>query len=144
MAIVSLGVGLLWAGEKYGHIEDQMEKVHKGKRSPLKQTQEQLAKESPTWDVVDKQLPAFKAMSQALKDSKNSAITDAADGYTTAIDDLVAAVKKQDVTAARTALKNLTNSCADCHYKGGPGGKLEHSGEGGHHEHEHHGRHHDD
>ncbi len=108
-----------------GGVEHLMERTHEGRRSPLGQTKAQLAAKLPAWDVVNKQIEAFQTMSRALTDSRKAAIKDAADGYADAVKDLAAAAKKRDAAAARTALNALTNSCADCHYKGGPGGRLE-------------------
>lgn len=121
----AIGLSTAWAKEKYGRIHDQMEKVHEGRKSPLRQTQSELAKETPAWDVVDKQLPSFKSMSESLSKSRHDDIKDSAGGYSDAVTALAAAAQKRDLANARTALKQLTNSCADCHFKEGPGGLLE-------------------
>ena len=134
---VAVCISTAWAKEKYGRIHDQMEKVHEGRKSPLRQTQSELAKEAPAWDVVDKQLPGLKSMSEALSKSRHEDIKDLAGGYADAVSALAAASEKRDLGNARTALKQLTNSCADCHSKEGPGGVLEkeheHKGKGGRH-----------
>lgn len=50
-----------------GSVGDLMERVHKGRRSPMRQTEQQLAQLHPQWPVVEQQLPAFVRMCQALK-----------------------------------------------------------------------------
>lgn len=134
LGFVFIGVGLsvTWAKEKYDQIHDQMEKVHEGRKSPMRQTQAELAKDVPAWDVIDKQLPAFKSMSEALSKSSHDEIKDSADGYADAVKALGAAAQKRDRAESQAALKLLTNSCANCHFKDGPGGELEKE-----HEHEH-------
>jgi len=112
-------------GKEGGGVEHLMERTHEGRKSPLGQTKGQLGAAAPDWNVIDKQIEAFQAMSRALSESRKAAIKDAADGYADAVKDLTAAAKKRDAAAARAALKALTNSCTDCHYKGGPGGRLD-------------------
>jgi cytochrome c556 len=133
-ALLCVGIcfSTAWAKEKHDRIHDQMEKVHEGRKSPLRQTQGELAKDMPSWDVVDKELPAFKSMSDALTNSRREDIRDSAGGYADAVTALATAAKNRDLGNARTALKLLKNSCSDCHFKGGPGGSLENE-----HEHEH-------
>lgn len=114
-------------GKRGDHVslEDMMERVHKGRRSPLSKTKAELAANMPDWDVIEKQLSQFEKMSKALAGSRKQEVKDAASGYTSAVDDLIAAAKKRDAAAATTAIKALQESCTDCHYKGGPGGRLE-------------------
>lgn len=121
----ALCLSAAWAKEKYDQIHDQMEKVHEGRKSPMRQTQTELAKDAPAWEVIDKQLPAFKSMSEALSKSSHDEIKDLADGYADAVKALGAAAQKRDRAESQAAMKLLTNSCADCHFKGGPGGVLE-------------------
>ena len=108
-----------------GGIEHLMERTHEGRNSPLGQTKGQLGAAAPDWNVILQQVEAFQVMSKALTEARKAEIKDAADGYADAVKDLAAAAKKRDRAAAQAALKALTNSCTDCHYKGGPGGRLE-------------------
>src|SRR5262249_30699673 len=101
------------------------EKVHKGRRSPLRLVSMSLEENAPNWDLIARQLPSFVTMSQKLKQSKNKEIRDSSDGYANAVSSLVEKSKAHDVAAARKALRALTNSCADCHFKGGVGGELD-------------------
>ena len=94
--LVAFCLSVAWAGEKFGSINRLMEKVHKGKGSPLGLTKTQLAKDSPAWEVIDKQIPAMQEMSRMLNHSKASEIKDAADDYADAVEDLAAAAKKKD------------------------------------------------
>jgi cytochrome c556 len=106
-------------------IHELMEKVHEGRRSPLAQLKTQLGANATSWDLVDKQLPQFAAMSKALREATNDDVRAAADGYVGAVKTLEAAAKRRNQADARQALKELTSSCRDCHFKGGPGGKLD-------------------
>lgn len=109
-------------GESVG---DLMERVHKGRRSPMRQTEQQLAQYRPQWPIVDQQLPAFGRMAEALRRARKAEVRDAADGYVTSVTDLAKAVRARNVRSARLAFQALTESCGDCHYKRGPGGKLD-------------------
>jgi hypothetical protein len=112
-------------GERGGGIGDMMERLHEGRRAPLKQLQKIVADDKPSWDDLSKLLPGFQKMADALKKARKQEVRDASDGYASAIDDLSAAVKNQDAAKAQAAVKALKASCGDCHYKGGPGGKLD-------------------
>lgn len=105
-------------------IEHMMEKVHEGKRSPLKTLQGQLQGETD-WVAVGKLLQDFSKMSKLLTTAKNDEIRDSADGYADSVKELVAAATKKDKAAAVKAYKGLIKTCGDCHYKGGVGGKLD-------------------
>ena len=110
--------------KKDDRVEELMERVDEGKRSPFARTLAQLASDAPNWDELAKRAAAYIQTSTVLKQSAAAEIRNSADGYANAVEDL-AAVKQQDRNHARSALKSLTASCADCHFKGGPGGKLE-------------------
>lgn len=110
---------------KDDRVEELMERVHEGKRSPLARTKSLLAAAAPDWTELTKHAAAFSNMSDALTRSSVVDIRDSADGYADAVKALSAAVRLRDPQKARTALQTLTASCADCHYKGGPGGKLD-------------------
>ena len=115
----------VWADGKYGKLEDQMERVHEGKKSPYRLIESQTKADSPDFATMEKALPSLEGMAKTLKEFKASEIKDASDGYVTAVEELVAAVHKKDAKASRASFKKLSNSCADCHYKDGPGGRLE-------------------
>jgi len=112
-------------GKKGESIEHWMERLHKGRKSPLQQVEQTLGQETPAWDDVNKNLPDFLKMSEMLKNAKKETVRDTADGYVDAVKSLAAAAKNRDRDKARAAIKDLTTSCGDCHYKGGPGGKLD-------------------
>ena len=124
MALIAC-VGLVQADGKYGKLEDQMERVHKGKKSPFRTIEDQTKANSPDFAAMEKALPALEGMAKALKESKSSEVKDASDGYVSAVEALAAAVHKKDLKGSQESFKKLSNSCADCHYKNGPGGKLD-------------------
>lgn len=108
-----------------GSVGDLMERVHKGRRSPMRQTEQQLAQPQPQWPIVEQQLLGFARMCEALKKSRKADVRDAADGYVDAVKELAKSTQTRNLAAARKAMENLKNACGDCHYKGGPGGKLD-------------------
>ncbi len=111
-------------GGKDRRVHQLMERVHEGRRSPLRQLDTLAGQDKPSWDDVNKLLPRFDEMSKALADTTQKAVHDAADGYIAAVKDIDAAAKKQDGATLKAAVKSLKSSCSDCHYQGGPGGKL--------------------
>lgn len=106
-------------------VHDLMETVHEGKNSPWRKVNRAVKADSIDWKEIESAIPRFEKMSAALAKAKDAAVRDAAGGYIDSVKDLAAQSKKRDVPGARKALKSLSQSCADCHYKGGPGGKLE-------------------
>lgn len=106
-------------------IEELMEKTHEGKRSPYRQLRTQAEAPVPAWPIVEATLPPFNAMSRALLESRNDDIKGSADGYVDAVRALVAATRARDAQALRGAFQSLSQSCGDCHFKGGVGGDLD-------------------
>lgn len=106
-------------------VEEMMEKVHEGKRSPFKQIKEAVRNDPPRWEVIEKQLPKLVTMGELLGKSKNEEISDNSDGYVDATTQIGKAAKLKDAVAVRKAFKSLSESCADCHFKGGVGGELD-------------------
>jgi cytochrome c553 len=125
---IALYPAVSWADkdeDEDDEVEELMEKTHEGKKSPWKKA-ERAAKQDPIdWAAINISLPRLEAMSKALTTTKNKEVKDAADGYVHAVKDLAIQAKKKDVAGTRAAIMSLANSCADCHHKGGPGGKLE-------------------
>ena len=122
--------GMAWAEEDDDEDEDDamhelMEETHEGKNSPWKKAERAASKNPLDWAALNTVLPALGAMSDALTATKNKEVRESADGYVDAVKELSAQAKKQDATATRAALKSLANSCADCHYKDGPGGEFD-------------------
>lgn len=106
-------------------VHDLMEKTHEGKKSPWKKAVQAAHGNPIDWITLQQALPRLKVMSDALATAKEKDVRDAADGYVTAVKDLAAQTNKRDAARTRAALTALSNSCGDCHYKGGPGGKLD-------------------
>ena len=106
-------------------IEDRMEKVHKGRRSPYQQLRQSLALDRPDWNVIVRQAPQMEAMARMLRQSKNDTIRDSSDGYSEAAKDIIRYAEARDLLKARKAFASLSNSCGDCHFKGGVGGRLD-------------------
>lgn len=123
--IVTAASILLVRADDGDEIGDLMERVHSGRRSPMRQTEEQISQNAPTWPIVDRHLPSFARMAGALQRARKAEVRDASDGYAKAVAELTKSVQARNVKTSRTALKALRESCSDCHYKGGPGGKLD-------------------
>ncbi len=124
-APVILGVAASADRDDDERVEELMERVHEGKRSPYRQLRAQTEAQVPAWQVVDATLPRFDQMSRALLESKDGDIKGSADGYAEAVKEIVAAAKQRDTKALRGAYQSLNNSCGDCHFKGGVGGELD-------------------
>jgi hypothetical protein len=107
------------------HIEKLMEKLHEGKKSPYRQLLTAAEKPAADWDALGKNATPFVPLAKLLKQAKNAEIRDSADGYADAVNNLGKAIAAKDWAQARKAITGLKNSCADCHFKGGVGGKLE-------------------
>lgn len=106
-------------------VEELMEKVHEGKRSPYRQLRAQVAAAAPAWPAVDATLPGFQAMARALLESRDADIKGSADGYVDAVKEVTAAAANRDPRSLKQALESLTESCGDCHFEGGVGGELD-------------------
>lgn len=106
-------------------VHELMEKTHEGKKSPWKKAMQASQANPIDWSTIDQAIPRLAAMSEALVTAKDKDVRDAADGYVTAVRELALQANKRDAVRARAALTALSDSCADCHYKGGPGGKLD-------------------
>jgi hypothetical protein len=106
-------------------VEDLMERVHDGKRSPYRQLRNQLGGAAPAWPAIDATLPAFQAMARALAESRDADIKESADGYVEAVGELVAAARRRDQRSLGAAFQSLGESCGDCHFDGGVGGELD-------------------
>lgn len=106
-------------------VHDLMEKTHEGKKSPWKKAVQAAQGNPIDWATINQALPRLADMSKALETAKNKDVRDAADGYDNAVKELTLQANKRDAVRTRAALTALSNSCTDCHYKGGPGGKLD-------------------
>lgn len=106
-------------------VEELMERVHEGKRSPYRQLRNQLGAAAPAWPAIDATLPAFQAMARALAESRDADVKESADGYVQAVGELVAAARRRDQRSLGAAFKSLGESCGDCHFEGGVGGELD-------------------
>lgn len=128
MLLATLGVVAVVAYADHDEderVEKLMEKTHEGKRSPYRQLRAQSEAAAPAWPVVAATLPRFEEMSRALLESPDADVKGSADGYVDAVREVAAAAGKRDAAALRVAFQSLTQSCGDCHFKGGVGGELD-------------------
>jgi cytochrome c556 len=113
------------SADEHDAVAELMEKTHEGKNSPWKKAKRAAGMSPIDWESINMALPRLEAMSKALATAKSKDVRDSADGYVDAVKKLTTQAKKKDVAGIRAALMALANSCADCHFKGGPGGELE-------------------
>jgi hypothetical protein len=113
------------ADDEDDKVEELMERVHDGKRSPYRQLRNQSGGGAPAWPAIDATLPAFQAMARALAESRDADIKESADGYVEAVAELVAATRRRDQRSLGEAFQSLGESCGDCHFDGGVGGELD-------------------
>lgn len=130
MCLVAVGIVSVMALANADHDEDErveklMEKTHEGRRSPYRQLRAELEGAALSWQAVEVTLPKFNAMSRALLESKDADVKGSADGYVDAVNEIVAATKRRNATALKAGFESLSQSCGDCHFKGGVGGELE-------------------
>lgn len=130
-SIVCLSLGLLAVALADGddhedeRVEKLMERIHEGRRSPYGQLRRIMAGERADWAVVEQAVAAFEPMCRALSESNVEDIRDSADGYIDAVKEMRESVRRRDEAGVRRAFTGLTESCGDCHFDGGVGGKLE-------------------
>ena len=126
-----LGLCLIATVSADGHgrgderVEELMERTHEGRRSPYGQLKRMMGGEQADWAAVERAVAGFEPMCRALAESKVDDIRGSADGYLDAVKELRQAVGRRDEAGARKAFTGLTESCGDCHFKGGVGGPLE-------------------
>ena len=122
-----------------GLVHKLMERTHEGRKSPYGRLRQAVAGAEAPWPALEQVVQAFEPMCRALQESKNDEIKGSADGYIDAVKEIATAVKARDAAGVRKGFESLEQSCGDCHYKGGIGGRLEHEEheEGDEHEHRH-------
>ena len=106
-------------------VEDFMERIHDGATSPWAVVKAQVGADTPDWDAVRKPATGFVEMGEVLTSAKSADIRASADGYVAAAPGIMDAVTRQDADAFRRSIGALEQSCHDCHFDGGVGGKLE-------------------
>jgi len=126
LSLVLLAVAIAHGDDKEDErVEQLMELIHEGRRSPYGQLRRVVAGEQADWTTVERAVAAFEPMRRALAESKVDDIRDSADGYLDAVQEMRDALGRRDGARFRRAFTGLTESCGDCHFEGGIGGELE-------------------
>ncbi len=130
LALAFSGLGVAGIASYADHddedrVEDLMEKTHEGKRSPYRQLKREASSDTPSWKIIEATLPTFEEMSRALRESKVDDIKGSSDGYVDAVGEVVTATRTRDAISLKRAVGALSDSCGDCHFKGGVGGELD-------------------
>jgi cytochrome c556 len=118
-AVVSRPAGAADDG-KADSIEKIMEKLHKGKNSPLAVLKTALKKQSPEWTKVQKESKTFATVSADLPKfdppkGDSASFKKLAKAYASNAKALDSAAKKEDLGETKAALKKLNGSCMGCH-----------------------------
>jgi len=124
-AVAGLAIATCADHDEDDRVEELMERTHEGKRSAYRQVKKEVAAQNPSWRIIEGTLPQFEAMSRALRESKDEDIRGSADGYLDAVQEMVKATQRRDANAMKEAVGSLSQSCGDCHFKGGVGGELD-------------------
>ena len=127
-ALLLVGAGRAARADDAGEderVHELMERTHEGRRSPYGQLRQIVAGRRTPWPVIERTVAGFDPMCRALLASPNADIKGSADGYVDAVKEIAAAVKRRDEPGLRAAFESLGQSCGDCHFDGGVGGKLD-------------------
>jgi cytochrome c556 len=121
-ALVVLAATVLAApsDDKTPTIEQVMDKLHKGARSPLAKLKKGLAASSPSWKVIQKNTTLFSELGAALP--KNEApkgdqadYKKLADAYAANAKALDEAAQQEDLASTKAAFRKIGASCKACH-----------------------------
>lgn len=101
-------------------IEKIMQALHKGKKSPMATLKGALKSASPDWSVVQKEARTYAKLAADMpKNSppkgEDAAYKKLARSYAGHAKALAEAVKKEDLTAAKSAFGKIGGSCMGCH-----------------------------
>jgi cytochrome c556 len=118
-AVVSRPAGAADDG-KADSIEKIMDKLHKGKTSPLAVLKTALKSQSPDWAKVQKQSKTLATVSADLPKfdppkGDAASFKKLAKAYATNAKDLDTAAKKEDLGETKAAFKKIGGSCMGCH-----------------------------
>ena len=106
--------------EKVATIKEVMAKLHKGANSPLVKVKKGLAAESTSWKDIQKATKEFAILGADLPKNEppkgeKEDYKKLADAYCSSAKALNVAAGKEDKTAAESAFKKISTSCAACH-----------------------------
>ena len=118
IGVISRTVGA--ADDAPATIEKIMDKLHKGKKSPMAVLKTSLKKASPDWATVQKETKTYTTYAADLPkndppkgDGANfKKLAKAYAGYAKALDE---AAKQEDLAAAKNAFGKIGGSCKSCH-----------------------------
>jgi cytochrome c556 len=106
--------------EETPSIKTVMEKLHKGKDSPLNTLKAALKAGSPDWESVQKEAKLFKKYGDALPKNdppkgKKASFEKLAKAYAANAKSLEEAAEKENLKGTRDAMKKISSSCTACH-----------------------------
>jgi hypothetical protein len=94
-------------------LKEMMLKVHRGEKSPLTRAPEELKKDTPDWEQLQKDAKEFTVMSELL--SKAGLYTDPTT-YISSSTALSKAIGEKNKKAATESFNSLNQTCGSCHY----------------------------
>jgi hypothetical protein len=123
--VAVLAVGGLWADEPKKddktpkpatkeQVHEMMKKLHKGEKSALTRTKEELKKDKPDWEQLAKDAKGFVEMGEMLNTRPPNYTNPK--GYIDGAAALAKAFGAKDKDASGKALAAFSQSCSACHY----------------------------
>ena len=125
IALLAVSAGADDHGGRDRRVHELMERTHEGRRSPYGRLRRATQGEAAPWPEVEQAVRELEPMRRALLESPDDDIKASADGYADAVEKLAAAARRRDAAAVREGFASLAQSCGDCHFDGGVGGRLE-------------------
>ena len=95
-------------------LKEMMTKLHKGDKSALSRTKNELTKDKPDWDQLAKDAKAFAEMADVLKVTPSPYTSPK--GYIDGAAALAKAFGEKDKEASGKAFTAFSKSCSGCHY----------------------------
>jgi hypothetical protein len=101
-------------------IKDVMQKLHKGRSSPLAKLKIALKSSSPDWEAIQKTTKEFEKYGAALPKNDpprgdKASYTKLAEAYYANAKALKKAAENEERVQAQAALTKISKSCAACH-----------------------------
>ncbi|MFO0892502.1 MAG: cytochrome c [Isosphaeraceae bacterium] len=121
MAVIGLAGGTASAADdETPTIDKIMEKLHKGRKSPMATLKASLKSASPDWSAVQKETKTYAKYAGYMPKNKPPKGDDAsyqklAKAYASSAKALDAAATKEDLGATKAALGKIGGSCMGCH-----------------------------
>jgi cytochrome c556 len=122
LAVVAMGFAgrVSAAAEETPTIGEIMEKLHKGRKSPMATLKAALKSQSPDWASVQKEAKTYAKYAASMPKNKppkgdGASYQTLAKAYAAGAKALEGAAVKEDLGGTKTALGKIGGSCMGCH-----------------------------